>query len=407
MMCAATINELNPQIEVFLLEKNESLGKKVIISGGGRCNVTTGIKDIEQLLTRYPRGADFLKTSLQSFPPQAVSAWFEHRGVPLKCEKDLRVFPVSNKGKDVVGAFENIFEHSRIKVLYQHSVQSITKNAEVFTVTFRTGEPLIVDAVVLAVGGQAYRQTGSTGDGYSLAESLGHTITELAPSLSSLLSVESSGRDISGVSFSKATFTAHGAQPQEYTGSFIFTHFGVSGPAVFALSGLTAFEKFDAEHPLKVTVDLIPGVPQAKALAVVRTFMTANPKKFFAHTLHKFVPLSVANVIIKEMGMQPYKQNSVVNDKEVVAAIDWLKAVPLTVTGRRPGDEFVTAGGINLSEIDPETMESKICPNLYFAGELIDVDGFTGGFNLQASWATGRAAGVNIASTTDGSVGSP
>ncbi len=398
MMCAATINELNPSIEVFLIEKNESLGKKVIISGGGRCNVTTGITDVDLLLTKYPRGEKFLAPAMHGFPPDEVIRWFEAHGVPLKCEKDLRVFPVSDKGKDVVGAFEKIFAQAQTKVLFQHSVQGVVKEGEQFVVNFRTGEPLTVDAVVFAVGGQAYRQTGSTGDGYTMAESLGHSITELAPSLSSLLTTEATARDISGVSFPKATFTAHGTERQQFTGPFIFTHFGVSGPAVFALSGLTAFEKFDVEHPLKITIDLIPDVPQAKALTIIRSFMSSQPKKFFAHTLHKFVPLSVANVIIREIGMQPYRQNSVVTDKEVIAAVDWLKAVPLTVVDRRPGDEFVTAGGINLNEIDSKTLESKICKNLYFAGELIDVDGFTGGFNLQASWATGRAAGIDIVS---------
>jgi predicted Rossmann fold flavoprotein len=398
MMCAATINELNPTIEVFLIEKNESLGKKVIISGGGRCNVTTGITDVDLLLTKYPRGQKFLAPAMHGFPPEAVMAWFEDHGVPLKCEKDLRVFPVSNKGKDVVGAFEKVFAQGQTKVLYQHSVQAVEKNGDQFVVNFRVGDPVTVDAVVFAVGGQAYRQTGSTGDGYTMAESLGHTITELAPSLSSLLTTEAAARDISGVSFPKATLTAYGSEKQQFTGPFIFTHFGVSGPAVFALSGLTAYEKFDTEKPLKLTIDLIPEVPQAKALTILKTFMKAQPKKFFAHTLHKFVPMSVANVIIKEIGMQAYRQNNLVTDKEVIAAVDWLKAVPLTVVGRRPGDEFVTAGGINLSEIDAKTLESKICPRLYFAGELIDVDGFTGGFNLQASWATGRAAGVSIAS---------
>ena len=398
MMCAATINELNPGIEVFLIEKNESLGKKVIISGGGRCNVTTGITDIDLLLTKYPRGDKFLVPSLHSFPPDAVVTWFEDHGVPLKCEKDMRVFPVSNKGKDVVGAFEKVFSDSgQTKVLYQHAVQAVVKQGDEFVISFRTGDPLTVDAVVFAVGGQAYRQTGSTGDGYTMAESLGHSITELAPSLSSLLTTEAAGRDISGVSFPKATFTAHGSEKQQFTGPFIFTHFGVSGPAVFALSGLTAYEKFDAQQPLKITIDLIPDVPQAKALTIIRAFMSEQPKKFFAHTLHKFVPLSVANVIITEIGMKPFTQNVAVSDREVVAAVDWLKAVPLTVVGRRPGDEFVTAGGVSLNEIDANTMESKICPNLYFAGEIMDVDGFTGGFNLQASWATGRAAGVSIA----------
>jgi len=398
MMAAATINENNPEIKVFLIEKNESLGKKVIISGGGRCNVTTGVQDVRILLTKYPRGAEFLKRAFNVFPPKAVYDWFEAHGVPLKIEQDMRVFPVSNKGKDVVGAFENLFAKHTTEILYQHSVKQIEKIDAEFILYFKDETTLTVDAVVMAVGGQAYRQTGSTGDGYTMVEQLLHTTTELAPSLSSLLTTEATARDISGVSFSKATFTTHGTERHEFTGPFIFTHFGVSGPAVFALSALAAFEKFAPENPLKVTIDIIPDIPQAKALTVVRNFMSANPTKFFAHTLHKFVPMSVANTIIREIGMQSYIQNKLVKEKEIIAAVDWLKAVPLTVVGRRPGDEFVTAGGISLDEVNPETMESNICSGLFFAGEILNVDGYTGGFNLQASWATGRVAGEVISS---------
>jgi predicted Rossmann fold flavoprotein len=400
MMCAATINEQNSDMEVFLIEKNESLGKKVIISGGGRCNVTTGINDIKTVLKKYPRGEKFLISPMHQFPPEAVYTWFEQHGVPLKCEKDLRVFPQSDNGEDVVKAFEKIFAKYHTKVLLQHNVQNIKKADSPktgFTIEFKVGEPLYADKVVLCVGGQAYRHTGSTGDGYTFAEGLGHHITPLAASLNSFITQEKWVKGISGVSFEKATIGSDRKKQYAFTGPFLFTHLGISGPAVFALSSFVAFEDYGPKNPLSLFIDFIPDIVPEEFTKQFLSLVQTNHKKTFKNILHTYVPESVAEVICTQLQIPLEKKNAEVTKEQIVAGVKWLKSMPLNAIGRGAGDEFVTAGGVELSEVDPKTMQSKICPGVYFAGEILNVDGFTGGFNLQASWATGYSAGKSIA----------
>ncbi|MFA6548025.1 MAG: NAD(P)/FAD-dependent oxidoreductase [Candidatus Magasanikbacteria bacterium] len=396
MMCAATINELNPDIEVVLIEKNDTLGKKVLISGGGRCNVTTGIEDPKTVLENYPRGSKFLISAIHNFSPLAVRGWFESHGVPLKCEKDLRVFPVSNNSQDVVDVFKKIFVKNNTKILFKHTADSIEKTATGFIINFDNKTSLLVDKIVLALGGQAYRKTGSNGDGYSLAESLGHTITQLAPSLHSFITAEKWPGTLAGMSFAKATITADCAKPNSRTGSFLFTHSGISGPAVFALSALVAFTFVGQKKPLKIFIDFLPDNTVEEVKKTLQTIAMANPKKIFKNTLHHFLPLNLCEALCEYSKLFGNKRNAEVSKTDISLAATLLKKVPLVAIGRGSADEFVTAGGVELKEIDPKTMESKICLGLYFAGEIMDIDGFTGGFNLQAAWATGHAVGEKI-----------
>ncbi len=397
MMCAATINELNPNGQVFLIEKNESLGKKVIISGGGRCNVTTGFDDLKTILRKYPRGEKFLISAFNRFSPSAVYQWFEDHGVPLKNEDDMRVFPQSDNGEDVVRAFEKIFAAGKTKVLLKQTVKHLEKKDGGFIITFKDGTTMVADRVVLTLGGQAYRQTGSSGDGYTLAEELGHHITPLAPSLHSFITKEKWPKSVSGLSFAEATITVSGEKKHSFTGPFLFTHSGISGPAVFAVSSLSAFEVWGSGAPLPIFIDLIPTLSQDDLLEKLKQNITANPKKIFKNSLFGIVPQSIAELVCQENRISPEKKNAELSTAELTKVTTWLKHIPLHAAGRGAGDEFVTAGGVETSEIDPKTMESKICPGLYFGGEIMNVDGFTGGFNLQASWATGRAAGESLA----------
>ncbi|MFA6105366.1 MAG: aminoacetone oxidase family FAD-binding enzyme [Patescibacteria group bacterium] len=396
MMCAATINELSPKAEVFLIEKNTSLGKKVIISGGGRCNVTTGLEDVKRILENYPRGSKFLSSAVYGFPPSAVREWFEGHGVPLKCENDNRVFPVSDKGEDVVNVFKKIFKDFGTEILPGHKVDKIVKSGEEFKIHFTNFPELVVDRVVFALGGQAYRGTGSTGDGYELAESLGHTITKLAPSLHSFITAEAWPKNLAGVSFPKATIYA-GSEEKKFTGPFLFTHSGISGPAVFALSSLVAFESFDRKKSLPIKIDLLPDFSSEELFKTLKEKSVDNVKQSFKNYLRNFVPEAVAVVVCTENKIAIEKKYAIITDEELKNVAIWLKGAPLNAVGKGGGDEFVTAGGVKLTEIDPQTMESKVCQGLYFGGEIMDIDGFTGGFNLQASWATGRRAGESIA----------
>lgn len=409
LMAAASALVHNTDAEIVLIERNPELGKKVIISGGGRCNVTTGLDEIREVLKRYPRGGKFLTSALHQFPPATVRAWFEDHGVPIKIEEDLRAFPVSDNGHDIVAAFKRLFIEAapRLRVLLDHVVISVKKTGDTFVITFRTGETLRADKLILTTGGQAYRHTGSTGDGYAFAESLGHSLTPLAPSLNSFFTRETWPKDVSGLSFerakiSAAEFLGHAADASihpsaSWTGPFLFTHKGVSGPAVFALSGLVAFRPYDAHAPLRISIDLFPDESLDKLTKRVDEAMRSQGKKAVHTVLATFVPKSLAEMCCKEHGIGPEVNAGDLTKDGMRALSEWLKGIPLTVIGRGAGDEFVTAGGVSLTEVDPSTMESKITPGLYFAGELLDVDGFTGGFNLQASWATGRLAGESAA----------
>lgn len=396
MMAAATLAQSPKKSEVFLIEKNPGLGRKVIISGGGRCNVTTGRTDLRAVLDCYPRGSKFLTSAFQAFPPEKVIDWFQAAGVPLHIEEDLRVFPNSNDGRDVVRAFQSILQKIGVQVLLSRSVERIEKSKSGFTIHMKDRGPLEVDRLILTTGGQAYRHTGSTGEGYAFAEALGHRITPLAPSLNSFISKENWPQKLSGVSFTQATLTAKREKRVHFTGPFLFTHKGLSGPAVFALSSLVAFEHYDKEHPLNVTIDLLPELPHVEFEAEFIRARDLHPKKDFVNFMAAWMPKSVAQVLCGQLQIPDHKNVVEVSKKDVTRALEWVKHVPLSIVGRGAGDEFVTAGGVPLKEVDSKTMESKVCPGLYFAGEILDIDGFTGGYNLQASWATGRRAGESI-----------
>lgn len=398
IMAAATLAESGKEVKIILIEKNKVLGQKVLISGGGRCNVTTGFSDLRLIAERYPRGGKFLLSSLHAFPPEAVKQWFEDHGVPLKTEEDLRVFPQSDSGKDVLAAFERIFWKDATTIHFSHTVTEIRKVRDHFQIHFENHPKLDVDKVILTTGGQAYRYTGSTGEGYAFAESLGHTITKLAPSLSSFIIEESWPRTLAGVSLPTVTLKVKCEKKYEFTGPILFTHRGLTGPAVFALSSYIAFERYDSQHPMSLFLDLLPNLPHTLFEAELRKELEENPKKLFRNTLGNWIPKSLALELCTLIPVATEKLNLEISKKEITKTIEMLKAVPLHLIGRAAGDEFVTAGGVKLSEVNPQTLESKICPGLYFAGEILDIDGFTGGYNLQAAWATGHRAGESTLS---------
>jgi predicted Rossmann fold flavoprotein len=393
LMAAAALHEQCPDAEVFLIERNAGLGKKVIISGGGRCNVTTGLRDIREVLSKYPRGGKFLNSVMRRFPPEAVYAWFEDHGVPLKIEEDLRVFPQSNDGHDVVAAFERLFEGSNVRVMLNRHVIRIGRREVGYEIFFKDGQALEADRVILTTGGQAFRHTGSTGDGYAFAESLGHKITPLAPSLNSFFTKETWPKDVSGLSFENARLRTRFEKAYEFIGPILFTHRGVSGPAVFALSSLVAFETYDLARPMDLRIDIFPDQTESALSDRLENALREHAKKSLGNVLDFMMSKSLALALCGDLGLNPDARSADTSKKDTRRIVEWLKGIPLHVVGRGAGDEFVTAGGIELAEVDPRTMESKISPGLSFAGEVLDIDGFTGGFNLQASWAAGRVAG--------------
>lgn len=387
MMAAAMAVENNPECAVKLFEKNTYLGAKVIISGGGRCNVTTGIFDVKELLKNYPRGAKFLMTAMFRFPPEKVMAWFEEHGVSLKIEDDLRVFPVSDNGNDIVGALEKDIRRKGVEIFCNTAVMHVAKDGEQFTVTSKDGRTFISDAVILTTGGNAYRHTGSTGDGYAFVQALGHTLTPLGPSLNSFVIAE---KCPAGVSFEKTKLTLG---VHECIGPFVFTHRGISGPAVFVLSSYAAYEPISAQMPKRLTVDFFPEEKFEAFQRRLFALIQKNTQKNLANFLDILLPKSLCGAVVSLANLEGHVKMGVLTKENRSVLAHLLKEFPMTVVGRSGGEEFVTAGGVDLSQMNTNTMESKICPGLYCAGEILDVDGFTGGFNLQASWATGALAG--------------
>ncbi len=401
MMAAATIAEERPGTRVTLLERNPRLGAKVVISGGGRCNVTTGVTDVRQALERYPRGGRWLRHAMHSFPPWAVMDWFEAHGVPLKTEPDLRVFPVSDNGRDVVAAFVGVFDNHGVDVRPRHGVSAITREGGGFRISVvgvESGD-LMCDTVILTTGGTAFRHTGSTGDGHRFSAALGHTVTPLAPSLNAYVVREPWVAEFAGVSFADAELTiparSVGKRAYTFRGPFLFTHVGVTGPAVFALCSLAAAEPYDEHEPLALRINLLPDLSPDALDALLQERVGALGGRGVANVLDTLLPRSICPVLCALAGIDPATRAAQISRAGRRRLGGLIGALPLAVTGRRNGEEFVTAGGVATDEVDPRTMESRLVPGLFFAGEVLDVDGFTGGYNLQAAWATGRLAGLS------------
>lgn len=406
MMAAARIsehvgaapNEKPPR--VLLFEKNAYLGAKVLISGGGRCNVTTGITDVCEMLKNYPRGSKFLMTAMYRFPPAEVIKWFENHGVKLKIEEDMRVFPFSNKGKDVVGALESAIKKQNTEILCGTQVLRVEKSGIAFKIfSNNSGEKneeksYIADILVLTTGGNAYGHTGSTGDGYDFAKTLGHTITQLGPSLSALTSDEVWLKSLAGISFGRVSIelkTHKGKYSR--SGAFLFTHNGVTGPAIFALSSFAAFDSVSKDFPAVLKINLFPDENLGTISNKIDELIKKNPRKKILNLLDVLLPKSLCGIFMARLNLPNDLTASHLNREQRDNICDALTGFSIKITGRSAGEEFVTAGGVDNREVNTNTMESKICQNLFFAGEILNVDGFTGGFNLQASWATGSLAG--------------
>ena len=404
MMAAAAAVEAEPRARVTVFERNPRLGAKVIISGGGRCNVTTGLLDVRQALARYPRGARWLRHAMHSFPPAAVIDWFQRRGVPLKTEPDLRVFPVSDNGRDVVAAFERLFVKHGVDARLRVAVATVARDpAGGFRLTTAGGAAETFDRLLITTGGAAFRHTGSQGDGFRFAAALGHTVTPLHPSLNAYVVREPWAHALAGVSLADALLRIPPRVPGDaeyrFRGPFLFTHHGVTGPAVFALNSLAAAEPYGEDRPLPLRINLLPDLNEQSADDLLRARFDALGGREVANVLDTLLPRSLCPAVCALAGVDPAARAARLPRAGRRALAAALTALPLTVVGRRNGEEFVTAGGVATDEVDPRTMSSRLVPGLFFAGEVLDVDGFTGGFNLQAAWATGRLAGLTAATS--------
>lgn len=394
MMAAGTAAEKGKK--VILLEKKDRCGRKLFITGKGRCNVTNNI-DPEGLISNTVGNPYFLYSAFYSFTAQDTMEFFERLGVPVKTERGNRVFPKSDKSGDIVRAMEKYIKDNGVELCLDTRAEGIIiKDGAVCGVKTKKGV-IDCDSVITATGGLSYRVTGSDGDGYSFAKSAGHKVTRLYPSLVPLVTKENWVADLMGLSLKNVRLTLKCNDKEIYSdfGEMLFTHYGISGPLVLTASRFVT-DKVDKKNKIEAYIDLKPALSDKELDNRLLKDFAKYANKDFRNALDDLLPLKLIPVVVKLSGIDPYKKVNSVTREERQCLLKVLKGLRLMVTGTSGYNEaVVTAGGVDVDEIDPSTMESKLVKGLYFAGEVIDVDAFTGGFNLQIAFATGRLAGMN------------
>ena len=375
--------------KVLLLEKNDRLGKKLLITGKGRCNVTNHT-NAQGVLENIPRNSRFLYSSMAAFPPEKIEAFFEEQGCALKVERGNRVFPVSDRSQSVLQALQIALRQNHVAVETAHVTGIRTENGAVTGVE-ADGRFLSAKWVILATGGLSYPTTGSTGEGYRMAEALGHTVT---PCHGSLVPLETEGRDcpeMQGLSLRNVAVklvNEKGKTVFSDFGELLFTHFGVSGPTVLSASAHLP------EGKCRLVIDLKPALDEEKLDERLLRDLELYKNRAMENAMVDLLPRSMIPVILRRANIDPAMQANALMKKDRRRLLSVLKGFDLTVTGRRPvAEAIITSGGVKVSEVDPKTMESKLVKNFYFAGEILDCDAYTGGFNLQIAWATAFSAG--------------
>jgi len=391
MMAACTAAERGAK--VTLIERNSQLGIKVNITGKGRCNVTND-SEPEALIKNTLTNGRFLYSAFAALSAQDTMAFFERIGVPLKVERGKRVFPVTDNARDITGALKTHLHRLGVTVL-QHRVKSIvTKDGAACGVSLQDGSVIPADRVILATGGRSYPRTGSDGDGYRMAQALGHTVTALRPSLVPLLTEETSPALMEGLALKNVTLTVKKDGKKIFSdfGEMVFTAKGISGPLVLSASAHLGVKKHT--YPYQAFIDLKPALDHDTLDKRLLRDFEENINRDFSNALSQLLPAKMIPVMIDLCGISARQKVNTVTRQQREHLCSLLKAFPLTIVSAGSWDEaVVTAGGITVKEIDPKTMASKLVPGLYFAGEVMDVDAYTGGFNLQIAWSTGYCAG--------------
>ena len=382
--------------KVLLLERNDRLGKKLLITGKGRCNVTNAC-DAREVLQNVPRNGRFLFSAMAACPPDKVMEQFEKWGCALKIERGNRVFPVSDKSISVLEALQNEMHHCGVMVRTGRVSRILMENGKAVGVAMGQ-EKINTDWVILATGGLSYPTTGSTGDGYEMAKALGHTIIQPEGSLVPL-EADADCADMQGLSLRNVSvklLDSKGKTLFTDFGELLFTHFGISGPTVLSASAHLKGEN------CRLVIDLKPALDEGKLNDRILRDLQMYKNRSMENALTDLLPRSMIPVVLKRLGIDPDLQANSLNKQQRRALVELLKAFPVRITGKRPvAEAIITSGGVKISEIDPKTLQSKLVPGLYFAGEIIDCDAYTGGFNLQIAWATAYAAGVSVSDTVE------
>lgn len=380
---------------VILYEKNEKVGKKLFITGKGRCNLTNAC-DMEALFDNVITNSKFLYSAFYGFDNQAVMNFFEEAGCPVKVERGERVFPVSDHSSDVIGALERQLKKWKVDVRLKQEVKGLTEeNGKITGVLLRKGEKESADAVIVATGGLSYPLTGSTGDGYDMAKQMGHTVKETCPALVPFTVKEEWCYELQGLSLKnvQVTLSQNGKKPfYDSFGEMLFTHFGVSGPLILSASSYYVGRK--TKEGVKLHLDLKPALTQEQLDRRLLRDFEENKNKQFKNSLGGLFPAKLIPVMIRLSGIDENKKVNEITKEERHRLAELTKNLELTVTGTRSYTEaIITRGGIHVKEVNPSTMESKLIQGLYFAGEVLDLDALTGGFNLQIAWSSGQLAG--------------
>lgn len=387
MACGKLKNRVK---NVILIDKNSILGKKLRITGKGRCNITNAVP-IDSFFKNIPTNSKFLFSAFNNFTNADMIELLNGLGVPTKVERGERVFPQSDNANDVADALIEFAKGKNVRILKANVSEIIVNNGEVSAV--KTDKGVInADSVVLATGGASYHLTGSDGSGYKIADKLGHKVITPKPSLVPLVTEEKWVKELMGLSLKNVSISFFNKK-KIYSdfGEMLFTHFGISGPIV-----LSASAHIKDKLPLRAYVDLKPALDEITLDKRILRDFEKYRKRHIINSLDELLPKALIPVIIRLAGVKPHKETAELSKEERKSLLKCIKALPLTVTGTRPIDEaIITSGGIDVSEINPTTMESRIIKGLYFAGEIIDVDAYTGGFNLQIAFSTGVLAGEN------------
>ena len=388
--------------QVTLYEKNEKLGKKIFITGNGRCNITNAA-DMEELFDAVVTNSKFLYSSFYGYTNQNVIDFFEDAGVPVKIERGNRVFPISDHSSDVIRALEREMKKVGVKVCLNTEVKSVEAEKGKFNkVVLKDTTTQAADACIVATGGLSYRSTGSTGDGFRFAENVGHKVTQCFPSLVPMETKEPWICELQGLSLRNVEAKILDGKKELYKdfGEMLFTHFGVSGPLIISASsyvGKKFMDKNGQKKELTLEIDLKPALTEEQLDQRVLRDFEENHNRQFKNAITKLFPTKLIPVMLELGGIDPEKKVNSIEKEERKQFVHLIKHFRMTLTGLRGYLEaIITKGGVNVKEIDPGTMESKLVKGLYFAGEVLDLDALTGGFNLQIAWSTGYAAGNAI-----------
>lgn len=395
MMAAGTAASMGRK--TIIIEKNEKLGKKLFISGKGRCNVTNSA-DFDEFMKNIPKNSKFFYSAFNNFSNNDLIELLLSLGLKTKVERGGRVFPASDKSSDVIKALERYMHKYNVDIKLNSKVLNIKQeDGEVKGVLLDNGQFVECSSVIICTGGVSYPQTGSTGDGYELARRLGHSVNELMPSLIPLVSKDAFIRDLQGLSLKNVAIKAFSENKLLYEdfGEMLFTHYGLSGPIILSASFYAA-DYLRKNREIKINIDLKPALTEEELDKRILRDFEKNTNKQFKNSLDELLPQKLIPVVIDLSGIEGIKEVNQITKLERKALVALLKGFVVKIEGTRPIEEaIVTSGGINLKEVNPKTMESKLVKGLYFAGEVMDLDAFTGGFNLQIAFSTGHAAGLN------------